>query len=1136
MRTQLLFFLAAALAVQGGLPWSCDFASHSPALKLLGTAKIENGALSLDGRGSYAVIPDSADFHPGESGLTLALVARLDGGDRSQATQDSLDMLCSKGREYIFAHQSGKLYFNFHDGNSWCATTMGGRAPQAGVWAHFAAVMEHFDDPAQGEAGYIIRIYLNGELAIARRFQGVKPLRTDSPVELGRGFGGGPWFMEGRIANAELHDRPLSPAEIASLAGKSPLVKGLLRPGFNEVPQSVKDMAIPLQANASFPQNWVLDCLARASSTGADQADVLAALKWTAAILEREDVGAFTIAFNAGPHPFRIRLDESLAALVQTGKGRGGHPLRGLLDLKRRREILGESALGWEMTWKDEAGEHRLRNFDDGCVWNATLEGKRLAVHWTVETAGLSATADSSLTLAHARLESDFRVENHTPAAILQEVTYPKLNIRKLSSGRDWLVHPWMCGVLVANPTEEQFRYGQEGTFPSGRVSMQFGAYYDDGGGLYFGMEDPLARTRHYSVVGRHGELEVAWRTPVAYGEKGGNGFDLGAVAALEPFCGQWHEAGRIYRRFLERKASWWVHDLPRLSTPQWFRENTLWLLHFTSDRQSAEDLCDTAAYLHEYFGLPFGVHWYLWSEDSRLGWPHFPPKDFTAETNRRLREAGLFTMPYIDSRLWRMDADTAETTLPWLPMGKRNACIAADGTIPTETYGKDNRYAVMCPGMGEWRDVLETLVARVVGYGFSAVYHDQVATARPILCHARPHGHPLNDPCLWLQGGYWPLFQRLRDTIPGLAHTTEEASDPYLKCFDGYLGWRWTDPEQIPPFQSIYAGRVQFVGRIYNHHVPGDPQSFFSKLGQQLVNAEQLGWFTLAEMRRADERRLFVKKAMHVRKALLPWFNAGEMLAPVDFGGTMPMEGCKWGGVVPHVVRMPAIASSAWKGQDGSRLWLFVNTTDQERAAQPVIQARQGLWLCREGAAQPAHSLAAPVVNLRPRTVEVWLEGRQEAAETLQATLRAIAGFDAGRPAWPRTSFPSSHAQALPGHAYTAGSAVGLVGCTLAQDKSHVGHLAAGAVIAFGKLDFGTRKVSSLDLTCAVSPQYSGGTVELLDGERAIACLVLESTGGWNDYRAFTMALPTPLSGTIDLRFRFLENAACNFKSWSFQ
>ena len=360
------------------------------------------------------------------------------------------------------------------------------------------------------------------------------------------------------------------------------------------------------------------------------------------------------------------------------------------------------------------------------------------------------------------------------------------------------------------------------------------------------------------------------------------------------------------------------------------------------------------------------------------------------------------------------------------------------------------------------------------------------------------------------------------------------------MKQFDGYLAARWVEPEQIPLYQSIYAGRVQFVGRLYNCIAPGDAQSFFCKVAQQLVNAEQIGWFQPVELSRADNRRLFVKKAIHLRKALLPWFNQGNMLKPIDFGGTMKMADSIWGGYTRQKVRLPVIANSAWRGSNGVRMWLFVNTHPTVAEAMPTIDAPHGFWICKEGKAQPQFSQNAVPLHLEPYGFEVWLEGDKALAADVQKTLASFATFDCGETAQstPKIKYHSTKGQA--GKLYGVADCVGSNNCTVSQDKSHFGQIQDGAVIAFGEIDFGAEGARAIEIKVAVHKQYEGGTIQMMTEapgkpEVMSAVFPLKSTGGWRDFDFVRVQLRQPLKGRHYVSFIINGNSACNFAAWKY-
>ncbi|MBO4345102.1 MAG: carbohydrate-binding protein [Victivallales bacterium] len=1120
-----------AVAQLSGAVFHYDFRKEVK-VDLQSGAAIADGALKLNGKGDFAYVPNSENMHLTESGMTLVATVKMNENGVTGGANDSHDMFLSKGKEFIFGRSTNSIYFNFNDGNDWCATTMAKDCTASSKWMQYAAVVERFNDRAQGFVGYRALIYANGELVTAMRFLGVAPKPVSDLVEIGKGFGGGPWFFSGDIATVSMYDRPLTPNEIDKLATSEPLVK-IERKGFSKVPASLE--ALLDTQHPSAVVKWALASLKRASVSGFDNEIIQeAAERLVEAPIDCNFKELANILSKRGP--FRIVMTDALVAMLVNGRGTGAHPLLGVIDRADAHEVFGEKSIEWKITYRSGKNVSELESWQD-VRWSCDVSKNAAKIVWDADFF----KATSVLTFKDARIESTMSVDNKSKDILIDSVEYPIYRFAHLD-GDDRMAYPYMSGVEIQNPTVEAFKFGQQSTYPSGSCSMAFGAYYNGKRGIYYGFEDGLARTKEFHVVGRRGNLNVSWKTPVAYdGETlAPNSYLQNGVATIELYSGAWFEAGQIFRSFLEKNASWWIRDLPRKSTPEWFRNNTMWFINFTGKKETAEDIYNLASYLRTYFGLPFGFHWYSW-DSNKYGWPHFPIQDFTSEYNRKFQEAGIYTVPYIDSRLWKINDGPDHTDYMYKSHGLAYAVRDRNNNVHNEDYGKDSVYTIMCPAVPEWQDWIANLVERVASYGFNGVYHDQVATGSPRICYNPEHGHPLNDASLWLEKGYWPMFNKIfaqtRKDYPEFCHTTEENSDPYLKQFDGYMVWRWTDCEQIPLFQSIYSGRAQFVGRLFNTHKPGDKQSFFSKVAQQLVNSEQIGWYTIYELKEADERRLFVKKAMHTRDMLLYWFNEGRMLPPLEFS-SMPMEKTKWGGNLPQVFVSPAIASSAWVAPDGSKVFLFVNT--QEKAMSAILANETEMWVCKEGADEPKYIKELNHVSIEPRSVQIWTTSMKH-ANNIQKRLREFTSFDCGKPFMSivaqKASFKANANKKIkgePGKAYGVKDTIGYSGCSPDDKFHHFGWL-SDAVIMYGEVDFGDAEVAKLQVNVTVDPAYEGGEIAVMADDKIVGTLTLKSTGGWENYKTIDFPLTAPLKGRRKITFSISGNAACNFASWNY-
>ena len=1131
--------LLSTAAEKNACVWKCrDFTADNVILK--GGAAVQNGKLVLNGKTAYAEIPDSRKIQLTQSGMTLSIVTRLRDQGIKDGQNDAHDMFFCKEKTFIFGRNCRGYYVNFHNGKKYCADLKGGLLPPAREWIHAAAVFEYLNDKAQGDVGFILRIYENGEQICSRKFLWAEPVSRDVPVKLGSGFGGGPWLLNGEIGEAAIFNRALTPGEISNLFQKSRYTPKIPK-GFTEINADLSQRIDTTKKRYRHPvAKWIVNALKRSAATGYPQSEIRQFLDRYEKLADIQDIRKLQPEFNRKMKGLFLYANPEIAVLLYLGKGQGAHPLAGLYSMKSRKDIFGERTLSWKIRGRTGKKQVEVRSNSPSVHWVSRLDGNSgLNIRW--ESSGpLKFTANSRITFSGGRVESDLKVTGIS--GLLTEVNYPQYAFARLNDGADIMVYPYMLGVLVNDPTRESFSRGQSARYPSSRATMQFGAYYDRETGIYFGFEDGLARTKDYEVKGLRGNLHAGWTSPVAWNpEDKTNTFSMNGKAVLELYRGEWYEAGTVYRRFLERDAAWWIRELPRKDSPEWFRNNAVTILAVMGTEHNVEQHRDISAYLKLYFEQPLILHWYAWEDFNRAGWPHFIPAEHTLRLNKQIRSSGNHTIPYIDDRLWKVKDGPNNTDWMYQSRGLKYAVLNPDNSINTEKYTTKGEFTVMCPAVKGWQEILVKLTERVADYGFSGAYHDQVAAGAPVYCFDPRHGHRLNDGALWLEQGYWSIFHqihaRLKKKHPDFCHTTEENAEPYLKCFDGFLVWRTNYPNMIPLFISIYSGRAQFHGLTYGGEIPGDRQSFFCKAARQTVYSEQLGHFVLSELSYPDDRRLFIKKAAHLRTVLLPYFNTGRMLPPIRYA--VPPKKCTalWGGVAAERVSRPAIESCAWRHPNGSVIFVFANSSPKTETAQ--LAGNTEFWICREGAADPVKS-TDPVITIKPRSFEIRVNGQESEARRIQKTLLRIASFDCGKSAGMSVRYQPKKITVKAGGLITVRDAAAVMGCALTKDRHHAGYIQNDALIFFDEVDFGISGTDKIAVNDAVAPNLAGGSIQMIltdsnGKESVIGQVKLKSTGGFKQYQDQTFLLNRRLQGRQKIHFHFKGNAACNFRGWKF-
>ncbi|MBQ6473496.1 MAG: LamG domain-containing protein [Victivallales bacterium] len=999
----ILFWLALCLGLHAKDVLVADF-GRQDGFRLFDGAQLKDGRLTLRGSKSHAEVVGSERFKVGRGGLTISCIAAFD-----KLPALGQDLFWKKDSWMLSRFDSGAMTAYLHNGSNFTARTNGGgAAAEPGVFNHYALTIRRFVQTEEGKYGYIVEIFINGELEARTENFDLKLNEPDEPVQLGRGAAGDVWAMNGQIAFFRMEDRVLSQEELYEEAKKSGLVK--MKPSrFKEIGEPLK-AALESLPQALPERQWLVGAFRRAAVNGANQGTLAAALG------KLQGISAKTLEeaaerINAEQEMFRL-LVGSRAALCYVVKDSGSaFPLCGMYDRKSGREIFGRQTMDFRL--KTAIGKKRSGYTATESPWQ-----KEVAVSGNQVTMVFrNAAALVTLTQVFdgiARLESHMDVKMTDQRQLLQEVVFPQTVFARLDRGVDKMVYPWQEGVIVEEPTvKNHSRVRQNMFYPRSYLSMQFGAYYDDASGVYFAFEDPDAEVKQYYAQGQRGELVAMWTGFAAWppGCVGGNGYNMSGVSAIELYDGEWFEATKVYRRFLEGKAKWWVKEVPRKDTAKRFRDLPLWVQVQQSHmvyRKDPRILAEELKLFRDYLELPYGVHFYGWDDRRKNDWPHFLPSDEFADTLKDIGErTDIYIKPYTDARLWAVkDGGYGKFDYMFTSHGKKYAVKNPDGSMNYENYRsyatKDPTmcaYAIMCPGAVGWQDTMVEMVTRVLGYGVPSVYLDEIAAARPYNCFDGGHGHLINDPKVWI-AGHRKFMTEIRRRRPGAFFDCEDGAEAFLDMLDGMMIWRWHGV--TPIFNAIYHGRIQFTGRHYSRPY-GDlnaaHRQFFVKTAVQLVGAEQLGWFLMFHLQ-FPQRRLFIKKMSHVRNMLLEYFNEGEMLAPISYIRHPGTDKCNWTKMFGGNVQTDKVVSGIFQRKDGVAVAIFVNPYGESAEFEPdfrrygkAVVAVLGENGRLAGARMTLAAESAAIVVLANHLDDA---ARKE-ADRIGEYMRRIGGFTAG-------------------------------------------------------------------------------------------------------------------------------------------
>ncbi|MGC8783490.1 MAG: DUF6259 domain-containing protein [Armatimonadota bacterium] len=686
---------------------------------------------------------------------------------------------------------------------------------------------------------------------------------------------------------------------------------------------------------------------------------------WAAALAERLEaqgnfVGAERALNGQLPSGWRRFAAGQLGILIeQTG---AGFRLQSLYDLQYQRELLAaDNPPLFTLSVRDAETRNLLALSADGGWQKVSIQQRRdgFVLHWSqprdARIAGIRVTAQAQTDSRQHALRWSLQVHNESKRWSLWRVTFPQVAVAE--PGDDATVlFPRGPGEIQQGVWRRNFAY--RSTYPNGWCSMQLMAVYAQKPrpvGLYFALHDPMGGTKDIGVqsnpAGR--SVRMSYEHPVPDMGKAGNSFTLVGQAVWQLLRGDWYDAARIYRQWVMQEARWyprgnstsprlgnvsaWTAPRPLKTFREWMRDLPAWSLA----SGGAQEVVPPVEEFAKYCGVPVGFHWYCWHQiPFDNDYPHyFPVKEGFADGVKRLKEAGVFVMPYINGRLWDT-RDKGMEDFQFSTVAKPAATKDEDGNPYTETYGSKEadgspvRLAVMCPATELWQNKVREIVMRLFGeYGVNAVYIDQVAAAPPVLCFDASHGHPLGGGHWWNEG-YWRMLERIRSEMPAdRALTTECNAEPFIAWFDGYLTWHWQHEGQVPVFPAVYSQAIQMFGRAYRGGNTKD-LALRMKAAQQLVFGEQIGWIDPNIVREEGNAR-FLKQVVQLRWQYRDFFTHGEMARPPKLEGNIPTVRADWQWEGEWWVSAPAVYTGAWQMPEKRRLVLFfVNVADESVTA----------------------------------------------------------------------------------------------------------------------------------------------------------------------------------------------------------
>lgn len=867
------------------------------------------------------------------SGKTFAAVFS---GDPAES-----DVFLFQKDHVVFAREKSKLYANFMtpDGRWMSYIVSKDAVLPDGAVHHAALVIGHHQVASQGEDWTDAKLYYDGVPVCGIRYDKAFPVKSDAPLTVGKGTTlSGEKGFSGKLYKLQIFDKMMTESEIRELVLAEPMVT----PGFRVFP--------PLTAEEEALLAAEPDPALRSARRTIAGGMLSTVFDWKSAKLER------------------LESRDSVLVVAET-------PGRVIpvswYDRRAGRELLSPDnrwyrfamRKGEEKVWFDPLSEKLVSSFrerpcrDENGGWQFTV-----AFRVPGEP---GCDGESRWTFRDDRIEFDLNIFDRSETYLVRDVKFPFVTTAVFDRGSDVLLVPQMSGMEMPDAVRRNCSYTSP--YPRGNCSLQMGAYYDDAGGVYCGVGDPVARAKEFNFTAGSGGCEFSydWNTPYDADRKP-NSFRSESLARIELFRGNWFDAGQIYRDQLRASGAWWFVDRSDdpADHPRWLWENTLWLRIDLAYHPLAA-IAPSLKRLREYLELPLALHVYDWNERGAWLSPMVRANPEFIEDAEDLRQVGIRTVPYTTARIWQTPDRRGEDYL-YSKVAVPNAVIEEDGSMAVEVYGLP--CAVLCPHTDAYLKYEYDMTVQLAEHGLDGVYADQIGAARPRPCFNPKHGHRLGED-RWFSTGQYRVYHRIREFwrkhSPDKVLTTEDNAEHCVALFHGLLNWRWMLDGQVPLFTEVYAGHTQFIGL---DGVAEEPEAAFPKVSTQFTNGEQMGWFQHHKITSPvrGEFRKFVKMLMHLRFALLEFFNLGDMLKPAVMIPPVPKISRFWGRQGTYHVSTAAVQSTSWRYGDLAMTVLVNNTADRRTGEVRLPDLGGGrklhVWTSCDGKYRSSASSAAPV------------------------------------------------------------------------------------------------------------------------------------------------------------------------------
>ncbi|RLF59478.1 MAG: hypothetical protein DRN27_02480 [Thermoplasmata archaeon] len=533
-------------------------------------------------------------------------------------------------------------------------------------------------------------------------------------------------------------------------------------------------------------------------------------------------------------------------------------------------------------------------------------------------------------------------------------------------SSDDTLFYPSGDGILLHDPLSEIENLIVAGGNYPGTLSMQLLCHFDkDETGLYFAAYDTNGNPKkiNYGPMEWGGINHLATSFEFYISESVGNDFTMDYDIIVGSFQGDWYEAASIYKE--------WAETTPFVSggkinqtkdIPDWFDDTSI-IQFVNRDNPATEifslmDIVDITKEYSTLSELDTTVLIIGWEQNGAWVGPYYypPVEGEQAFQNAMgdLKQDGNHGFTYISGTVWRItrgDIGYADHELfnsiglPWVALKIDQTPLFDMGY---ESLGWHS--GRMCPMTDFWHEMIVYNALESVRLGCDVVQIDEFPIGAIFPCYNASHGHPVgysNE----ISNAYRSMLEEIR--VQGrmlnsdFIMSTEEPCEFYLPYLDTYVS-RDCAPEGLLFMDIVnkYGDKIEFIpffSFVYHEYITsfgegigldeGYSANFYNQmaraLGKMFVTGEiiKVGGtptYTLD----MDLFELFDRTATAATTYAKEYVIYGEPIAPPEID--VPIKKIDWYNAIQGEfgipIHEPAVFNSAWRKDDGTKGFVFIN------------------------------------------------------------------------------------------------------------------------------------------------------------------------------------------------------------------